>query len=248
MVSDEFQPPVDHFEDEDLDADSDESGQQYSLASGSGITTGELPRTGSSSDESSLARTSEPASDVEESVRKEPVEIELTEGNCPLLMTTMQRNLGLTVASGLKKASALILATPTRIEIVLENTADFARKVLDAPDNRAKIEAEILRLTGKVVAVGLRLIAPEVAAEIPQVAVPAAANVSRPTASKPAEPSRSTPTRVPEPQPATNLLGAIDPSKDPFVRKVMETFGATVVKVTAAPAVQVAAAGEDSES
>jgi hypothetical protein len=175
------------------------------------------------------------------------VEIELTEANCPALMATLQRNLGLTVVSGLKKASTLNLVTPTRIEIVLENTADFARKVLDAPDNRAKIEAEILRLTGKSVAIGLKLIAPEEAAVIPQVVVPAASNASRPTPSKAAEPSRSTPVRPPEQPPATNLLGTIDPSKDPFVLKVMETFGATVVKVTAAPAVQVASAGDDSE-
>lgn len=196
----------------------------------------------------------EPVAEVPEAVEpviEEPtaaaVEIELTEANCPVLMATLQRNLGLTVVSGLKKASALNLVTPTRVEIVLENTADFARKVLDAPDNRAKIEAEILRLTGKSVAIGLKLIAPEEAAVIPQVVVPAASNASRPTPSRAPEPSRSAPARVPEQPPATNLLGTIDPSKDPFVRKVMETFGATVVKVTAAPAVQVASAGEESE-
>ena len=36
-----------------------------------------------------------------------------------------------------------------------------------------------------------------------------------------------------------NLLGEVDPSRDPFVRQVMDVFGATVVKITVAPAVQI---------
>ena len=255
-----FQRPAEDSHDEDADPDSDDdaihslagSTEEVATPLGTSVTAA----TSFMTPASVPAVVAEPEPVVEVPVAVEPVaeepmaasvEIELTEANCPLLMATLQRNLGLTVVSGLKKASALNLVTPTRVEIVLENTADFARKVLDAPDNRAKIEAEILRLTGKSVAIGLRLIAPEEAAVIPQVVVPAASNASRPTASKAAEPSRSAPARVPEQPPATNLLGTIDPSKDPFVRKVMETFGATVVKVTAAPAVQVASAGEESE-
>ncbi len=102
-------------------------------------------------------------------------------------------------------------------------------------------------MTGKSVGIGLRLVAPEKAAEIAPVIVPAhhsprdrmlleAANLlSQPKA------------RPTEQPPAVNLLGTIDPSQDEFVRKVMETFGATVVKVTAAPAVQTVTSSEPSE-
>ena len=55
-------------------------------------------------------------------------------------------------------------------------------------------------------------------------------------AAKPAAKPRA----VPEAIPQRNLLGEIDPSRDPFVRQVIETFGATVVKVTVAPSVQIA--------
>jgi len=175
------------------------------------------------------------------------VEIELTEDNCPVLLDALQRSLGLTIASGLRKASALILAGPTRLEIVLENTADFARKALDAPDNRAKIEAEVRRLTGKSVGIGLRLVAPEKAAEMAPVIVPAATQSTRSNVARISEPAKPAKARPPEQPPAVNLLGTIDPSRDDFVRKVMETFGATVVKVTAAPAVQTATSSESSE-
>ena len=35
-------------------------------------------------------------------------------------------------------------------------------------------------------------------------------------------------------------MGEIDPTSDLFVREVMQAFGATVVRITAAPAVQAA--------
>ena len=35
-------------------------------------------------------------------------------------------------------------------------------------------------------------------------------------------------------------MGEVDPASDMFVREVMEAFGATVVRITNAPAVQVA--------
>jgi hypothetical protein len=36
--------------------------------------------------------------------------------------------------------------------------------------------------------------------------------------------------------PAANLLGDVDPAQDAFVQQVVAAFGATVVKVTKAPA------------
>ncbi|MFN9721063.1 MAG: DNA polymerase III subunit gamma/tau [Planctomycetota bacterium] len=191
----------------------------------------------------SLPSTEIPANASQES----PVEIELTEENCPRLLESLQKNLGLTIVSGLKKAAALFLAGPTRLEIVLENTADFARKVLDAPENRSRIETEVRRLTGKSVGIGLRLFAPEKAVEIAPVVTPATSQPSHPTpVAQHNESQRRNSPRVPEQTPAVNLLGKVDPGKDEFVRRIMDTFGATVVKVTVAPAVQTAATPEAS--
>ena len=40
-------------------------------------------------------------------------------------------------------------------------------------------------------------------------------------------------------------MGEVDPASDLFVREVMEAFGATVVRITAAPAVQLATTESD---
>ncbi|MFN5054216.1 MAG: hypothetical protein ACK5L2_21400, partial [Planctomyces sp.] len=58
-------------------------------------------------------------------------------------------------------ARSLQLAGPARVEFVLPAGAEFARKALDSAENRAWVESEILRLTGKTVAVGIRLAPPD---------------------------------------------------------------------------------------
>ena len=55
-------------------------------------------------------------------------------------------------------------------------------------------------------------------------------------------------TAPPVATPLRNLMGEVDPANDVFVRQVMEAFGATVVRITTAPAVQlVATESEDDE-
>jgi hypothetical protein len=165
------------------------------------------------------------------------------------LFQELLKTVGLTISAGLKMASDLVLVGPNRLEIHLDSSYDFAKKVLDQPDSRGRIEAEILKLIGEPFTVHLRLLAsnrPKPTAVVEKPADPPAAagaknnNGSRGT-SQAAEPSSKP---APRPVDATpqqrNLLGEVDPSRDPFVRQVMEVFGATVVKVTVAPSVKVA--------
>ena len=170
----------------------------------------------------------------------------LTQADCPRLFQELLKCVGLTISAGLKMASDLVLVGPNRLEIHLDGSYDFAKKVLDQPDSRTRIEAEILKLTGHSMTVNLRLLASTrpVAAPV-QDASPVSDRSAKPSnsrsatdagAAKPAAPPRA----VPEAIPQRNLLGEIDPSRDPFVRQVIETFGATVVKVTVAPSVQIA--------
>jgi len=144
-------------------------------------------------------------------------------------------------------ASDLVLVAPNRLEIHLDGSYDFAKKVLDQPDSRGRIEAEILKLVGEPVSVNLRLLAstrpkPQPAAEKPAEPSATAKNGNATRGSVQAAESASKPAAraVEAAPPQRNLLGEVDPSRDPFVRQVMEVFGATVVKVTAAPAVKVA--------
>lgn len=179
-------------------------------------------------------------------------EIELTEENCPALFQKLLGSLGLTISAGLKQASGLQIGSDNRLEILLDSSSEFARKALEQPDNRARIEVEILRLTGRTVSVALRLTAPQKPAKA---SADDAANTppSRSAAEKnsaPAAPANQRSQRAiaspPAAEPLRNLMGEIDPSSDKFVREVIEAFGATVVRITTAPAVQlVASESED---
>ncbi|MEI7702256.1 MAG: DNA polymerase III subunit gamma/tau [Planctomycetia bacterium] len=180
--------------------------------------------------------------------------LELTEANCGQLLKELIRTAGLAAAAGLKNARGMTLATPSRLEILLDQDADFAKKALDAPDNRTKMESEILRLTGKVVAVGLRLMPVDRKTDSGSRSEESAAvgeprspdgKAGRDAAARtpPAKQGKETRREAPE-VPQSNMIGEVDASKDPFVRRVVEAFGATVVKVTKAPVVRV----EDSEA
>jgi DNA polymerase-3 subunit gamma/tau len=77
------------------------------------------------------------------------------------LLPELTRSCGLTIAAGLKMVKEIQLVGSARLELLLEDTADFARRVLDLPDNRTRIEQEVLRLTGCTAAIGLRLVRAE---------------------------------------------------------------------------------------
>lgn len=173
----------------------------------------------------------------------------LTQADCPRLFQELLKTVGLTISAGLKMASDLVLVAPNRLEIHLDGSYDFAKKVLDQPESRTRIEAEILKLVGEPVSVNLRLLAST--RPKPQPVVEKSADSPAAAGAKANNPSRGTPQAAessPKPAarpvettpPQRNLLGEVDPSRDPFVRQVMEVFGATVVKVTVAPSVKVA--------
>jgi hypothetical protein len=171
----------------------------------------------------------------------------LTQADCPRLFQELLKTVGLTISAGLKMASDLVLVAPNRLEVHLDSSYDFAKKVLDQPDSRSRIEAEILKLVGEPFSVNLRLLA----STRPKPQPPAEKPAEQPTSAKNGNASRGSAQNgesAPKPAaraveaapPQRNLLGEVDPSRDPFVRQVIEVFGATVVKVTAAPAVKVA--------
>ncbi len=190
---------------------------------------------------------------VPASVVAPQAEGKLTQADCPRLFQELLKGVGLTISAGLKMATDLVLVAPNRIEIHLDGSYDFAKKVLDQPDSRSKIEAEILKLTGESISVNLRLLAPKPAAaqSPPQTSVASPPtpipNKNNGRAKEPA--ATATPASRPAPPEVVhqrNLLGEVDPSRDPFVRQVIEVFGATVVKITAAPAVQIVEADSGS--
>ncbi len=183
-------------------------------------------------------------------------EIALTQENCPALFQKLLSALGLTISAGLKQASGLQLGSDNRLEILLDASSEFARKALDQAENRARIESEIQRLTGRTVSIALRLTAPQKPAPRPVVVEPADAQTPRKAVEKNAGAGTSSNQRStkveagsPPATPLRNLMGEVDPGSDLFVREVMEVFGATVVRITNAPAVQLVATDtEDSDA
>ena len=176
-------------------------------------------------------------------------EIELTQDNCALLFQKLVSTLGLTISAGFRQASGLQLGSENRVEILMDSTSDFARKALDQADNRGRIEAEILRLTGRTVSIALRLTAPQkTSARATTADLPESSSVAE-KKSVHAAPSNSRSQQAeagsPPTAPLRNLMGEVDPTSDLFVREVMGAFGATVVRITAAPAVQAAATESD---
>ncbi len=170
----------------------------------------------------------------------------ITQADCPRLFQELLKSVGLTISAGLKMATDLVLVSPNRLEIHLDGSYDFAKKVLDQPDSRARIETEIQKITGEAISISLRLLAPQRPPVTPDreknaaPAKPVSAGSNgngRPivAVATPGVPVRAV---VPEVAPLQNLLGEVDPNRDPFVKQVMEVFGATVVKVTVAPSVQ----------
>ena len=181
-------------------------------------------------------------------------EIELTQENCPALFQKLLSALGLTISAGLKQASGLQIGSDNRLEILLDSSSEFARKALDQAENRARIEAEIQRLTGRTVSVALRLTAPQ--KQVPKpTAEPQDATIAKKAAEKNGNSGASSnqrnqraETAPPPAAPLRNLMGEVDPGSDLFVREVMEVFGASVVRITNAPAVQlVSSESEDAE-
>ncbi len=204
----------------------------------------------SDNDSTDLSDPSDPSTDAigaSADLAETPVaiapEIELTPANCPALFQKLLTTLGLTISAGFRQASGLQLGSENRLEILLDSTSDFARKALDQADNRSRIEAEILRLTGRTVSIALRLTAPQKSAKVTTDNPPPSSPVAEKTPVQ-SSPSNSRSPRAeaspPAPPPLRNLMGEIDPTSDLFVREVMQAFGATVVRITAAPAVQAA--------
>ncbi len=181
-------------------------------------------------------------------------EIELTQENCPALFQKLLSALGLTISAGLKQASGLQVGSDNRLEILLDSSSEFARKALDQAENRARIEAEIQRLTGRTVSVALRLTAPQKPVAPPVASQPDTTNAKNASGKNgsagPSSNAKNTKAEAgpPPAAPLRNLMGEVDPGSDLFVREVIEVFSATVVRITNAPAVQlVSSESEDAE-
>jgi DNA polymerase-3 subunit gamma/tau len=192
-----------------------------------------------------------------------PIVMELTPGDCPELLDALRAASGLRGATGLKQAEGLRFAPPNVLEILLPASGEFARKVLEQPDIRGRLESEASRLTGRRMAILLKTVGGEAPAgstsDVVPAAFPGTADATQPvspsTASETVErrpvsvPTTTTRTQAGRrdatpAMPAVDLRGQVDPMQDPFVRQVIEVFGATPVRITTAPVIRDAESGD----
>ncbi len=208
--------------------------------------------TGSESDYASSLHSQAEAAESQQVAEEPEVPVvprrELTPANCTQLLQQCAKEVGLSAVSAVKAVAQVQLESDSRLLLSLPDNAEFARRVLDGTELRGQIETQLSRVTGRPITIGILMIpanaaAPSAAAEPEQVDQQENLKAHRSDQPSAATPSRETVRRAAAPSDtpavsAENLIGEFDPTADPFVRQVMDTFGATVVKITRAPAVR----------
>ncbi len=147
------------------------------------------------------------------------------------LLTQLIADTPFTVSAALRSAERLAIIEPNKVELVLNSSLDFQRRVLETPENRTTIQQLVERLTGVSAVLSIRTVQLESAAADSQApeAAPAAGAVSPdPAPARPASPEPSRP-------PAIVVRDDIDPTQDAFVQDVGDVFSATVDRVINAP-------------
>ncbi|MEQ9408576.1 MAG: DNA polymerase III subunit gamma/tau [Fuerstiella sp.] len=157
-------------------------------------------------------------------------ELEFAPENATRILAEVVAETGFTLSSALKAIKSIAISGPNGLEIQLDASYDFQRRVIEQPESRSAIQSIVARLTGVDPVVTLTLVAgvsPEgkSTSADPKPVVPARTAESR--TKPPAQVKGPSPLRIRE---------DIDPEQDAFVQQVVETFGAKVVRITDAPA------------
>ena len=147
------------------------------------------------------------------------------------ILTELIAETGFKLSTALKAARITAISGPKHLEFSLSSAYDFQRRVIEQPENRQAIQQIVARLTGVEPVVTLKILPAE---------APKAAPKSEPSeVQQPVAPPPPRPAAQPAPQvkgrSTLRIREDIDPEKDAFVQQVVETFGATVVRVTDAP-------------
>ncbi len=147
------------------------------------------------------------------------------------ILTELIAETGFKLSTALKAARITAISGPNHLEFSLSSSYDFQRRVIEQPENRQAIQQIVARLTGVEPVVTLKILPAE---------APKAAPKSEPSeVQQPVAPPPPRPAAQPAPQvkgrSTLRIREDIDPEKDAFVQQVVETFGATVVRVTDAP-------------
>ena len=151
--------------------------------------------------------------------------------NTQRILTELIAETGFKLSTALKATQITAIYGPNKLEFSLSANYDFQRRVIEQPENRQAIQQIVARLTGVEPVVSLKVLP----AEAPPTAPASATSESRPPVTpSPPRPAAKLAQQV-KGRSTLRIREDIDPEKDAFVQQVVETFGATVVRVTDAP-------------
>jgi len=129
-----------------------------------------------------------------------------------------------TVSAALKAAECIAISEPNTVELLLNSSLEFQKKVLETPEHRSTIQQLIEQFTGVQAVISIRSV---------QMAAPAAAKVP-PSEAGGSPSNRQASSETDQPQ-APMVRNDIDPRLDAFVQEVVDVFGARVDRVINAP-------------
>lgn len=198
----------------------------------------------SSADESAVSsdvdssETSEPPAEVSVETPAPQAELKFEPANAMALLKRMSETADFKLATALNSIGSAEIRLPDELELRLSSSAEFQRRVLEQPESRNGIEKLAEQLTGLRPKVTLKMVAAE-AAPAASGSATVAAGTSAPAAaaSQPQSPlakSRNQPQAV-RGAATLKVRDDINPEQDAFVQQVIQTFGATIVRITDAP-------------
>lgn len=176
-----------------------------------------------------------------------PAELKFEPANATNLLKRMAETADFKIAAALNAIASAEIRLPDQLELKLPSSSEFQRRVLEQPESRNGIEKLASDLTGVQAKIVLKVIASEspspsssaantVAASSGASASGAAVvNTASPAAQKSAlAKSRTEPVAV-RGAATLKVRDDINPESDAFVQQIVESFGATVVRITDAP-------------
>lgn len=172
------------------------------------------------------ARNAAPSANIPAAAVTQP--LPLVEGRNPMLLERLLTTEGARFVSALRQVDELSFVPPGRIEARLLRSREFAGRRLEQVEQKTALESAIQRLTGQSVSLIVQTVDDP---DSGSVVVAAADTAPRSTPATRPRAARSQEVAVPE----RDLRSEVDASSDPFVRRVLDTFGGTVIRVTAAP-------------
>ena len=132
------------------------------------------------------------------------------------------------LSAAIRQVEHIAISEPNQLELVLNSSYAFQRKVIEAPENRSAIQETVARLTGVRPVVVLRL------AHHGDEGIRRKSGAPDSVESK-SQPATGTALQEKRQIPTTDGSG-IDPQQDAFVQEVVKIFNARVERMVNAPA------------